>query len=762
MAHSCCNPFDIPGHGWGSRRKNLRSVTPWMCEIAPQISIGSKICDTCRKRLSKESVLIPDPETHISDSEHEADDADSEPYVEAQQAVSSLNKCLVDLGESPYSQIKARGKKYSKQKVQKITEAMKRTVISGAASDDGSEMIQQLKEKFQTTTQRSEQLQILTVLPKSWSLKKIEQEFNVSNYMARKSKELVKEKGVLSLPDPKPGPSLSPETVDKVRAFYESDDISRVMPGKKDFVSVKIEGKRVHVQKRLVLSNLKEVYHEFKGTFPDQKVGFSKFSDLRPKHCVLAGGSGTHSVCVCTIHQNVKLMMFELQLSGLPTYHHCLARIMCNPPLPMCYLGECDVCPGTIKLREELISLLDESGVDRIIYKQWVSTDRSTLETFCAPTEEFVETFCEKLELLRPHSFVASQQASFYTQCKANLQVGEMLVTADFSENYSFILQDAAQGFHWNNSQATLHPFVAYFIDSGEVRHLSYVIISDCLHHDTTAVHLFQKSFITFLKSFLPSESQPNKIVYFSDGAASQYKNRKNFLNLCHHKEDFGISAEWHFSATSHGKGACDGLGGTVKRLAARASLQRPYNDQIMTPRQLFDWACTNVPAVHFGNCSMEDYERERDNLEQRFALSRTIPGTRKLHSFIPISNRKVAVRFYSASDTFREEKVTVGKNDLPLESISGFVTCLRDRNWWLACVLEVIQEDSLVKLTFLHPRGPSSSFKYPQTEDIRTLPIDNILTLVDPRSRTGRVYSLSKKEVTSASKAFDLCQRSK
>ena len=95
------------------------------------------------------------------------------------------------------------------------------------------------------------------------------------------------------------------------------------------------------------------------------------------------------------------------------------------------------------------------------------------------------------------------------------------------------------------------------------------MIISDCLHHDTIAFYLFQKFFIAFLKKFLSERSQPKKIIYFSDGAASQYKNRKNFLNLCHHRNDFGIPAEWHFSATSHGKGACDGLGGTVKRLAA-------------------------------------------------------------------------------------------------------------------------------------------------------------------------------------------------
>jgi hypothetical protein len=76
---------------------------------------------------------------------------------------------------------------------------------------------------------------------------------------------------------------------------------------------------------------------------------------------------------------------------------------------------------------------------------------------------------------LHPHSFIATEQASFYAARKATLKTGEFLVTADFSENYSFVLQDAAQGFHWNNSQATLHPFVAYYLDSGEVRHLSYV-----------------------------------------------------------------------------------------------------------------------------------------------------------------------------------------------------------------------------------------------------------------------------------------------
>ena len=104
-----------------------------------------------------------------------------------------------------------------------------------------------------------------------------------------------------------------------------------------------------------------------------------------------------------------------------------------------------------------------------------------------------------------------------------------------------------------------------------------------------------------------------------------------------------------------------------------------------------------------------------------------------------------------------RREVVTLRANDLPPESIVGFVTCLCDGKWCLACVLDIIQEDSQVKLTFCHPHGPSSSYKYPGTQDIRTVPMDNILTLVDPRTRTGHVYTLSKKEITTASEKFQI-----
>ena len=117
-------------------------------------------------------------------------------------------------------------------------------------------------------------------------------------------------------------------------------------------------------------------------------------------------------------------MSFAMQISELPTYHHCLAKIMCKPPHPRCYLGECDVCPGIETLKEELLTHFDKTDVEQIVYKQWVSTDRSTLETYYSPIQEFVDTFCEKVELLHPHSFIATEQASFYAAGKAKLKMG--------------------------------------------------------------------------------------------------------------------------------------------------------------------------------------------------------------------------------------------------------------------------------------------------------------------------------------------------
>jgi len=76
-----------------------------------------------------------------------------------------------------------------------------------------------------------------------------------------------------------------------------------MMLEKKDFVSVRLDGKR----------SISIAINEFIQSFQNilkAKCSFSKFASLRPKHCVLAGASGTHSVCVCAIHDWLLLHAF--------------------------------------------------------------------------------------------------------------------------------------------------------------------------------------------------------------------------------------------------------------------------------------------------------------------------------------------------------------------------------------------------------------------------------------------------------------------
>ena len=153
-----------------------------------------------------------------------------------------VNQCLNALGEIPIVENKVQQVQYPKEKL-RISRALKKKLLPERESSDSdeSEMITQLKGKFETATKRSDKVVVLTVLPKSWTIRKVQKAFGASNYMVRKAKELVKEKGILSTP--KSGHTLPAETTDLVQSFFKCDDVSRMMmPGYKDFVLDKQKG----------------------------------------------------------------------------------------------------------------------------------------------------------------------------------------------------------------------------------------------------------------------------------------------------------------------------------------------------------------------------------------------------------------------------------------------------------------------------------------------------------------------------------------
>ncbi|KAK3924233.1 Tissue factor [Frankliniella fusca] len=393
------------------------------------------------------------------------------------------------------------------------------------------EMIKQLQDYINGNPERSKKVLALTVLPKSWSHSQIETTFGVTNHMARTSQSVVQSKV---------GHPLSEETKQLVSSFYLRDDISRPLPGQRDYVSVRENWKRVHKRKRLVLSTLLRLHLKYVEEHPQNYLSSGLFCEMRPKECVLAGSSGTHVVCVCVYPKNPRLM-FEgahLKESVLRGVSECKSLLLCQEPTVSCYLLECDKCPDELALGEKLELYFDEEMIDTVSYNQWITTDRGTLETITKTSDDFISEFIAQVTNLIPHDFIAREQSNFYKKKTENLQEGEVLINFDFAENYSFSIQNSIQSQYFNTKEATVHPY----------------------------------------------------------GCAAQYKNKKSVANVWFHEKDLGVPAEWHYYATSHGRSVCDGLKGSVKHKARLHSLRASEpGEQITTPEALYNFAQANM-----------------------------------------------------------------------------------------------------------------------------------------------------------------------
>ena len=93
-------------------------------------------------------------------------------------------------------------------------------------------LVEMVKEKLKESNKR-EKIQILILTPESWSLRKTEKEFNVSKATAQKARILREQNSILAVPLPVLGKKLSEKTVNSVLKFYQNDEYSQQLPGKK-------------------------------------------------------------------------------------------------------------------------------------------------------------------------------------------------------------------------------------------------------------------------------------------------------------------------------------------------------------------------------------------------------------------------------------------------------------------------------------------------------------------------------------------------
>lgn len=137
--------------------------------------------------------------------------------------------------------------------------------------------------------------------------------------------------------------ALAEEEIKLVENFFNRDDISRICPGKKDFLSIKTSEGRELRQKRLLLVNVNEAYELFKKEEPGLKIGRSKFASLRPCQ-VMPMSLHDQEVCMCKYHENINMILDGLKniVPEVPKYSEdLLIQTVCSLNQAKCMDREC-------------------------------------------------------------------------------------------------------------------------------------------------------------------------------------------------------------------------------------------------------------------------------------------------------------------------------------------------------------------------------------------------------------------------------------
>ncbi|XP_048581390.1 uncharacterized protein LOC125561309 [Nematostella vectensis] len=304
--------------------------------------------------------------------------------------------------------------------------------------------------------------------------------------------------------------------------------------------------------------------------------------------------------------------------------------------------GKCSQCP----------KFLDELEYDdtTVTWYEWERTtvsvakegkDGSTttmknMQKVCkeGTVSDVLASLDRKLPFFLQHVFIKRTQSEYFEGKLDDVGPDEAVIQVDFAENYSCKFQDEIQSAHWAQTNVTLFT-VAIWTKPKDAERVceSHVIVSDELKHDKNAVAVFMWQVISdFVKQRHP---EVTKVYIFSDGPSSQFKNR--FIVSFLHKLEEVVHVQWNFFATSHGKGAVDGIGGTIKRLVWNAV--KSNRDNIVCDAQsFFQVASSQSKKVNVSFIPEKEFNERLDLLciKKYFTESQVIPGISSFHCIEP------------------------------------------------------------------------------------------------------------------------------
>lgn len=425
-----------------------------------------------------------------------------------------------------------------------------------------------------------------------------------------------------------------------IEDFYNSDDISTETAGRK---ATLLKHSDLPISKRFMIITIEEAYEIFKATYPKKLISRSKFYKCRPKH-IVQSSKLPHNMCVCQYHANFSFLLEASNkiIKSIPSnFGHFLKKVCCDEANEVCMRNECDEC--VVEIVDSLVPLNEINRLeDSVEWKIWRMIDnRMVLSQRKGTAFDVLSELQMHLPKFKTHCYVKRVQQQYFQKRKMSIAKDEVVLQIDFAENYRLVNQNEIQSAHFSYSQVTIFTCVAWLHTGTK----SFAITSNELAHNKYDVYCFLSLIIKKLKKKHPI----SKIFIFSDGCASQFKNKFIMSSLPHFRKEFNVSHfEWNFFATSHGKGAVDGIGAVLKRKVWQ--MVKCKNLILNNAHDFFKLARKNIPSIYILYVSSTYIRNTTSSLLERWAHVSSIPGIKSNYYFASYEENALLMAFTADS----------------------------------------------------------------------------------------------------------------
>ena len=444
-----------------------------------------------------------------------------------------------------------------------------------------------------------------------------------------------------------PNNTIVTRYADKVKEFFERDDNSITTAGKKNTIT----RRKVKKQRRLLTDSRQNLHLKFISENVSCHLSYTSFCRMKP-FWVVTPTMRDRETCICKIHDNLQFLASKLkQLNYIQNSNleYLVTLVTCNINDKVCMYGECSKCNhGKIEITVEEDKAVEWFQWTREKRKYSAEDDRDVTFTQksvqIGSIKELINSFKDQLLKFKVHFFNIRHQYKCYTNFKLNMKEDHAMIHIDFAENYVAKSHRAIQAVHFGASQKqiTLHNGV-FFVGPDSQSH-TFSTISNSLEHGPPGIWAYMNP---VLDSILSKYPKVKVIHFFSDGPATQYRQKLNFFLFTQMIADRGLTyGSWNYLEAGHGKGIPDGVGATLKRSADQLVCN---GIDITTASIFYNEVKKSVLKVEMFYVEESEVIKMKENISD--VSLQTIQGTMRIHQILTQELGKLDHRVISCAD---------------------------------------------------------------------------------------------------------------